>query len=300
MSESKTLERIAALLAKAENTDNEHEADAFMTAAQRLATTHDIDMQRARMLAGKRNASAKPEQRDMVIGVAGTRGLSTLVRLASGIATAQDVQMDIAHNSTRVYFFGFGENIDVVERLYASLVVQMASALARHKKEGSWREDTMTVPGRYRWVDERTGKPCTRWDYYGTQEWVPTQTKPITWQRARLDFQEAFASRIGHRLYVAKAEAVAKAREDEEAAVAAEPEAPEQAVVGTDLVLADKRKVVRDFYKEQSRARGFYKGYRNEISRTGGLSRAAGRKAADSARLGGERELPGARKGIAS
>ena len=37
MTDDKMLARIAALLRKAEGTDNQHEADAFMAAAQRLA-----------------------------------------------------------------------------------------------------------------------------------------------------------------------------------------------------------------------------------------------------------------------
>jgi hypothetical protein len=231
----------------------------------------------------------------MVIGVRGTRGLNTLVSLASGIAGAQDVRMDIAHNSTHVYLFGFAENLDVVERLYASLSTQMSSALTRYKREGSWKSDTMAVPGRYRWVDIRTGKACTRWDWHGEQEWVPTQEKPITWQRARLDFQQAFASRIAQRLYRAKSEAVAQAKVDEAEVAQSAPDSP-----GTELVLADKRKEVHDFHKQASQARGSYKGFRNIISETGGVSRAAGRHAADNVRLGGEREIGGARKGLAS
>ena len=38
MTDDKMLARIAALLRQAEGTDNSHEADAFMGAAQRLAT----------------------------------------------------------------------------------------------------------------------------------------------------------------------------------------------------------------------------------------------------------------------
>ncbi len=42
------LARIAALLRQAEGTDNTHEADAFMAAAQRLASATSIDLAVAR------------------------------------------------------------------------------------------------------------------------------------------------------------------------------------------------------------------------------------------------------------
>ena len=44
MRDDKTLARIAALLRQAEGTDNDHEAQTFMAAAQRLATAAAIDL----------------------------------------------------------------------------------------------------------------------------------------------------------------------------------------------------------------------------------------------------------------
>ncbi|HSA39693.1 MAG TPA: DUF2786 domain-containing protein, partial [Mycobacterium sp.] len=48
MAEDKMLARIAALLRQAEGTDNPHEAEAFLAAAQRLATATAIDLAVAR------------------------------------------------------------------------------------------------------------------------------------------------------------------------------------------------------------------------------------------------------------
>jgi len=50
MTDDKMLARIAALLRQAEGTDNAHEAEAFMAAAQRLATATSIDLAVARSL----------------------------------------------------------------------------------------------------------------------------------------------------------------------------------------------------------------------------------------------------------
>ena len=63
MSDDKMLARIAALLRQAEGTDNAHEAEAFMAAAQRLATATSIDLAVARSHSTSRTAAQVPTQR---------------------------------------------------------------------------------------------------------------------------------------------------------------------------------------------------------------------------------------------
>ncbi len=169
MTDDKMLARIAALLRQAENTENEHEAEAFMAAAQRLATTTSIDLAVARSHAATRTAAEQPVQRTVTIGTAGSRGLRTYVQLFVAIAVANDVKCDVASNSTFVYAYGFAEDIDATHALYAGLVVQMVKA-----------SDTYIATGAHR----------------------PTPT--IT---ARLNFHLAFGARIGRRLSEAREEA---------------------------------------------------------------------------------------------
>jgi hypothetical protein len=176
MSDDKMLSRIGALLRQAEGTDNAHEAEAFMAAAQRLATATAIDLAVARAHAAQRSKAQQPVQRTITIGPAGTRGLRTYVQLFVVIATANDVKCDIASNSTFVYAYGFAEDIDAVHALYASLVVQMVKA-----------SDSYVASGAHR----------------------PTPT--IT---ARLNFQLAFGARIGQRLSDAREEARREATRD--------------------------------------------------------------------------------------
>ncbi len=166
MTDDKILARIAALLRQAEGTDNTHEADAFMTAAQRLATAASIDLAVARSHSASRSAAQSPIQRTITIGNAGARGLRTYVQLFVLIATANDVRCDIAMNSTFLYAYGFSEDIDATHALYASLVVQMVRA-----------SDAYLATGAHR----------------------PTPT--IT---ARLNFQLAFGTRVGQRLVEAR------------------------------------------------------------------------------------------------
>lgn len=169
MTEDKMLARIAALLRQAENTDNVHEAETFMAAAQRLATTTSIDLAVARAHSATRSKAQAPTQRTITIGNAGARGLRTYVQLFVVIAAANDVKCDVASNSTFVYAYGFAEDIDATHALYAGLVVQMVKA-----------SDSYLATGAHR----------------------PTPT--IT---ARLNFQLAFGARVGQRLSEARDEA---------------------------------------------------------------------------------------------
>ncbi|MEU0497029.1 DUF2786 domain-containing protein [Mycobacterium sp. NPDC006124] len=169
MSDDKMLARIAALLRQAENTENPHEAEAFMSAAQRLATTTSIDLAVARAHSASRTAAQTPVQRTITIGEAGSKGLRTYVQLFVAIAMANDVKCDVASNSTFVYAYGFAEDIDATHALYASLVVQMVKA-----------SDAYIASGAHR----------------------PTAT--IT---ARLNFHLAFGGRVGQRLSEARDEA---------------------------------------------------------------------------------------------
>jgi Protein of unknown function (DUF2786) len=176
MSDDKMLARIAALLRQAEGTDNEHEAEAFMAAAQRLATATSIDLAVARSHSAQRTAAQVPVQRTITIGEPGTRGLRTYVQLFVVIALANDVKCDVASNSTFVYAYGFAEDIDASHALYAGLLVQMVRA-----------SDAYIASGAHR----------------------PTPT--IT---ARLNFQLAFGARVGQRLTEARDEARRAATED--------------------------------------------------------------------------------------
>ncbi|MGW0160434.1 DUF2786 domain-containing protein [Mycobacterium sp. NPDC003323] len=175
MSNDKMLARIAALLRQAEGTDNAHEADAFLAAAQRLATATSIDLAVARAHSTQRTAAQAPAQRTISIGEPGTRGLRTYVQLFVVIAMANDVKCDVASNSTFVYAYGFPEDIDASHALYSSLVMQMVRASKEYLASGDHK---------------------------------PTPT--IT---ARINFQLAFGARVGQRLTEAREEARRSATE---------------------------------------------------------------------------------------
>lgn len=138
----RVLDKIGKLLAQAEGTDNEHEADAFVTRAQELATTYAVDLElaRARQAARRlRSADEAFEQRRLVIGERGKRGNRQLVVLYLVVAQNNDVLVNVATDSTFVLGFGYPADLDVVEQLWASLATQMATAAARRLRAGEHR-----------------------------------------------------------------------------------------------------------------------------------------------------------------
>lgn len=262
------LNRIAKVLALAESTDNEHEADAFMKKAQEMATQHSIELAVARRHVAKSQQRETPTMRTIEIGVSKSVGNAKMVELFLAIARTNDLTCNIAHNSTYVIAFGFPSDIEVVETLYMHIAHQMVGGANAYLKTGAHRDEVVYDPRtrRYRTPSGRA---------------------------ARLAFYDAFTSRIAARLQEA-ATAAENAIENARLADADEPES-----VGTALVLADKRAEISDFYANTSDARGSWRGGRSKVA-TPNSARAAGRKAGNSARLSAMPTLPGGKKSLAS
>ncbi|WP_076476169.1 DUF2786 domain-containing protein [Williamsia sterculiae] len=273
MRDDKLLTRISGLLRQAEGTDNEHEAQTFMQAAQRLATAASIDLAVARAHDPNARAATVPVSRQVRIGTAGKKGLRTYVLLFVAIAHANDLKVDVAGNSTYVIAYGFAGDIDSVEALYSSLVIQMVAASDGYLKSGAYRGETAArvVTQHGRWVSRRV-----------------VEHKPLSPITARLNFQTAFADRIGTRLTEARDQARAQATGAETGASGG----------STAIALRDKEIEVVDFHRSESQARGSWR----SSSASAGYSEAA-RRAGDHAgrraRIGNDREFgaPGGQLG---
>ena len=271
MGTDKLLTRIGGLLRQAESTDNEHEAEAFMAAAQRLATQSSIDLAVARAHTARREERVTPTQRVVQIGEVGKKGLRTYVTLFVAIAHANDVRCDIARSSGYVIAYGFGPDIDATEALYSSVLVQMVKASDSYIKSGRYRDELVrrdVVEGRGRFARRRV-------------EWVP-----IAGVTARLNFQLAYANRIGQRLNEvreqAQAEVIAAARG---AAVTGT-----EVATGTEIALRNKEVELKGFYEAESQARGVWRGAHATVG-SSSAARRAGDRAGRSARLGTSPEL---------
>jgi hypothetical protein len=270
VSDDKYLTKLAALLRQAESTNNEHEAEAFMAAAQRLATATSIDLAVARAHSARKERRAAPIAKRIEIGPPGKRALRTYIQLFLAIARANDLTCDLAGNSTYVIAYGFETDIEVAEALYASLVVQMVRASDAYLRSGTYRRES-------NWVEER-GRDG-RWR---------SVRKPVHGITARISFQTAFARRIGERL--------ADAREQTTAEVL---KGPDTTSSGTALVLQEKALEISDFYARTSTARGSWRGWEGS-GRSSTLAERAGRRAADAATTTSPTALPEQRRALPS
>lgn len=258
---STTLDRIAALLAKAERTDNEAEADAYLMKAQQLATLTSIDLAVARARTARRESRQQPESRTTTIGEKGRRANPHLIALFIAIAHANDARVDIAANSTYVIGYGMAADLDVIETIFGSLAVHMAHSGQEYVNAGTWRQET------YLAAATRGRRPTHR---------------PHTAQTARAAFYRAYVERITERLDQARREALAQA-----SAAPVETGRTEGA-----LVLRRKAAEVKDFHARSSKARGTWGGYSGAVRRASGSAAEAGRTAASRARLTPQRGLP--------
>jgi hypothetical protein len=255
---SATLDRISALLAKAERTDNEAEADAYLMKAQQLATLASVDLAVARARTARREGRRQPEARTTTIGEKGKRANPHLISLFVAIAHANDAKVDVAANSTYVIGYGMPADLDVVEMMFASLAVHMVHSSQAYLTGGQWRIESYvaTVPRSRR-----------------------RERRPHTAVTARAAFYRAYVERISERLEQARAQVLERLDHG-------------SADTSGTLVLRRKADEVSTFHQQSSKARGSWGGYAGAVRGTSGSAAEAGRGAASRARLSEQPELP--------
>lgn len=162
--QEKIVDKIQKLLAKAERTTSQEEAEAFYSKAQELMTKWAVD---DAMLAAHAGAAGKKDEiGEDSIQVAGTYFQSD-VRLATVIARANNCRTLQAKWSHSIYFIGFESDRERCKLLFASLQIQCARFAKRE------------CPTTTEWGDKIPG-----WDKY-------------VWKRS---FRFGFADTVGRRL----------------------------------------------------------------------------------------------------
>lgn len=258
------LDKVAALLAKAESTTNEAEADAYVNKAQQLATRHEIDVELARAHRRTKSQGSVPVQKVIAVGTPGKHVNKQLVALFVEIADANDVRVDVARNSSYVIAFGLGDDIELCETLWVHVAPTMVAAAKRFVAHGTWREETA-----YRTVNGQRVRV------------------PLTAAGARAGFCQGFSNRVGQRLQAARATAIANA----DAEISEMPEVDGAGTQSAALVLARKSQVVGKFHQRESKARGSWRGYQGTAASSGSVSRRQGSAAGAKVRLSRQREV---------
>ncbi|NUT42206.1 MAG: DUF2786 domain-containing protein [Thermoactinospora sp.] len=131
--DDKTLTRVRALLAKAESTSYEAEAQTFTAAAQRLMAKHSIDV--AMLEAGPH---AGPSGIRVGIDAPYEQAKASLLSVVADANRCRAIWSDDLGFST---VLGFEADLDAVELLFTSLLVQATTSIvqAGTKKHGSGR-----------------------------------------------------------------------------------------------------------------------------------------------------------------
>ncbi|MEO3938513.1 DUF2786 domain-containing protein [Dermatophilaceae bacterium Soc4.6] len=125
--DGRLLDRVRALLAKAENTPYEAEADTFTAAAQKLMARHSID--RAMLAATSIGGASAPSARR--VGIERPYE-APKVLLLDVVASANRCRTVWSKGFGFVTVVGFDDDIDATETIFTSLLVQSTHAMSGH------------------------------------------------------------------------------------------------------------------------------------------------------------------------
>ncbi|HUR06256.1 MAG TPA: DUF2786 domain-containing protein [Nonomuraea sp.] len=121
----RTLERVRKLLAKAERTDNEHERATFMAAAASLMAKYGIDS------LDPADTRQVPGDRMVTLPNPWAREKARLVSLVAQALRCRPLLIGRGDGGQRVHVFGFAADLERADVLATSLLLQMATGLAR-------------------------------------------------------------------------------------------------------------------------------------------------------------------------
>lgn len=233
------IDKISKILALAERASTPAEAEACFAKAQALATAHAISLAEARMNTHNKQRRETPTHKTITVGEPRKRANKHLVNLMAAIASVNDVEMNIAHNSTYVILFGFPSDINTCEELWTRISHQMVLFAEQYLAEDDWRNDSA----------------LGSWN-----PWTGGQ-KPVTKQTARSSYYSGFITSLSRRLTTARETEVANAERRQQDRTQPYPSpSSDPTVTTTALAIKAKSEEVQAYYQSESRARGTWRG----------------------------------------
>lgn len=328
-----TVDKLSKLLNQAERAEEgSPEREAFMEKALALSQAYSIDLAVARSHQAKKERIEEPERRQFQVGEFRAKASKNdhLADLMIAICDANDIEVVISGHRVWIWGTGMPSDLDMAERLFAILSVQMlqeadaklaAGANGEVKlapqrvrveipeDERAWGEhDGGPIQSESAYYDEqdeeiRNGyrlRPVWRGEYCN-DEWVKSYPPPKFKLVETGELEEKWVSTVDARVWRSNFYAgfVTRTRSRlREAKKAALKDAGIDVRDDSDdraLALRDKKKEVRDAFEENEKfvlqnSRG--KGYGGaEVSSYDTTGRVAGDLAAREARLGNEKDL---------
>src|SRR3954453_12200647 len=125
-------DKVRKLLAKAERTDNEHEAEAFSRKAAELIASHRLDPNRLRGMPDE-----VVEMRRIVIGGGPYQRARLQLLLAVAVSNDCRVISETLRQRQTANVIGVTANLESTELLYTSLDSQAARGMARLHRRGA-------------------------------------------------------------------------------------------------------------------------------------------------------------------
>lgn len=126
------LDKVRAMLALAESErdlGHEEAADSHTATAMRWMAKHGID---EKLAMARAHASHKPIDKVFTIQAPYANTKNRLLAVVARALHCQPILMTTRGSAERVHVFGFESDIELVDLLYTSLLLQMSSAMARH------------------------------------------------------------------------------------------------------------------------------------------------------------------------
>lgn len=135
------VDKLSKLLNQAERAEEgSPEREAFMTKAMELSQAYSIDLAVARAHQAKKERVEQPEKRSFKVGQSGPRkeGKNAhFVDLMIAICDANDIEVTISYSNVFVHGWGMPSDLDMAERLFAILSVQMVQEADAQLKAGA-------------------------------------------------------------------------------------------------------------------------------------------------------------------